>query len=189
VADGSERHIESPELILMAGYPGVGKSAIAVELAGALRYPLFDIDDIRTEVDRGSGIDDWEHRGWLAYDILKRAVARQTQIGVSVIVDTCLTHQWLRDFMFGLGERHGATIHIVHCHCSDAVAIERNRKRLAENPEEYAGRDVANFRRMKGLFQPIDAIASISLDTERPVLANVAGILRHLDATRRDGGS
>lgn len=170
-------------LILMAGYPGVGKSAIAAELAKTLKIPLIDIDDIRSEVDRRSGIDDWETRGRLAYDILKGLVSRQVTLGVSVIADTPLTHQWLRDFMFGITNNCGAKVHVVHCLCPDAVAIERNRTRHAEDPRKYAYRDVENFHRIRGLFEPIEHIARICVDTEEPVADNVSRILQYLNLT------
>jgi predicted kinase len=173
-----------PNLILMAGYPGVGKSAISVELAAALGYPLLDVDDILTEVDALSGIKDWELKGRISYCILKTQVARQIQLGVSVVVDTPMTHQWLRDFMFKLADTHNAMVHIIYCHCSDGIAIERNRSRLAQDPDRYTGRDTDNFHRIKGLFQPVDHIASIRVDTERPVTNSIASILEYMEPFR-----
>jgi predicted kinase len=169
-----------PNLILMAGYPGVGKSVIAVKLAKALGYPLLDNDDILAEVDALSGIEGRELKGRLAYNILKALVVQQIQLGVSVVVDTPLTHQWLRDFMFALAERHGAKAYVVYCHCPDHVAIERNRLRLVREPVRYSDRDSDNFHRIKGLFRPIAPIASISVDTEEPIDTNVARILEYL---------
>jgi predicted kinase len=183
---GSPRPRQPVDLILMAGYPGVGKSTIAVELATALRYPLFDIDDILTEVETISGVDDWRRRGRLAYNILKRLVAKQTQRGVPAIVDTPLSHQWLRDFMFSLKVTSNATVHVIYCSCSDAVAIQRNHDRLAAAPNRYAGRDAENFDRIKGLFQPIAPIASITVDTEQPVAESVLKILSYLSTSQKD---
>jgi len=178
-----------PNLILMAGYPGVGKSAIAVELAEALGYPLLDKDEILAEIDALSGIEDWELRGRLAYNILKALVARQIGLGASVVVDTPLTHQWLRDFMFTLADTHNAAVHVVYCQCPDAVAIERNRARTGQDPVRYADRDAGNFHRIKGLFQPIASIASISVDTEAPVATNVMRILEHLESGQSNQGA
>lgn len=171
-------------LILMAGYPGVGKSAISVQLAAALGYPLFDVDDILAGVDTLSGINDLELRGRISYCILKAQVARQIQLGVSVVVDTPLTHQWLRDFMFKLADTHDAVVHVIYCHCADGIAIERNNSRLAQDPDRYAGRGTENFHRIKGLFQPVDHIANICVDTERPVENSVASILKYMEPFR-----
>jgi predicted kinase len=182
------RHDSRPvDLILMAGYPGVGKSAIALELAIALRYSLLDIDDILTEVDASWDTNDWEKRGRLAYNILKKLVTKQMELGASTIVDTPITHQWLRDFMFSLGDRCNASIHVIHCRCHHALAIKRNECRLAADPERSNGRDVDNFYRVKKLYQPIESIASINIDTARPVGANVAAVLKFLDTARKTG--
>jgi predicted kinase len=73
-------------LLLMKGHPATGKSTLAQGLARRLRWPLIDKDDVKDHtlvLPNGNT---------LAYTILWQIVARQLDLGLSVIADSPLSY-------------------------------------------------------------------------------------------------
>lgn len=129
----ADEQLAPPVVVAMKGHPGSGKSTAARAIAAALRCPLLDKDDVRDctlalETVAASGA-----LNELSYAVLWRVAERQVQLGLSVVIDSPLSH---RAHLDALTRLPGAVVVIVECHPGDK---EEWRRRL-----EKRGAAVAN---------------------------------------------
>ncbi len=172
---------EISKMIIICGYPGVGKSTIAQPLAKRLKYALLDIDDLKEMVDPSIVPDD-DDRGRIAYSIFKNLVRKQVSLGNSVIIDVPFTYTWLRESMVLVAKEYNARMIIVYCWCRDEITLKRIWERFQSNPEKYGNRDETAFYRIKRNFVPIDAIVNLKVNTEDEPDRNVEKIEAYLNS-------
>ncbi len=168
------------KMIIICGYPGVGKTTIADKLAMKLGYILLNVDDIWDFISL-SIVSENNDRGKIAYTVLQNLIMRQISLGNSVIVDVPFTHNWLREALFSIAKEYHAEIHIIYCYCSDDIAIKRNLERIQLDPKRFSERDVANFYRIKQNYVSIDGIVNIKINTEDEPIKNVKKIIEYLE--------
>lgn len=142
-----------PALVLMAGFPGVGKSTVALELARRTQMVVLDKDDILTSILRVREGSSPELCSFLAYEILLDLVAKQLSCGQKVIVDSCLTYQWLRDRLMAIAIDNSAEPVVAYLECPPRMAEARilDRQNVIGFSEN---RTVAEHRRIKGIYEP-----------------------------------
>ncbi|WP_414752481.1 AAA family ATPase [Anabaena sp. CCY 9910] len=172
-------NIQNQFVVMMAGLPGVGKSLIARELAQILKIPLIDKDDILDEIKHISVLDRSE-QGRLAYDILFQILKRQLSLELSVIVDTCLTFDWLRKNLLEHASKYKAIPVIVLCECPSEVARDRIANRIRDDKDTYAERTWEEHERIKKMFAPLNEWTHLKLDTCLDPSENAMKIAEHL---------
>lgn len=114
-------------LIVMKGYAGCGKSALARALSRQLSWPLIDKDDVKDLLDGRA-----QAAGPLAYDIMFNLARRQLLQGLNVICDSPLTGSISYEKAQTIARETHASLAIVECTCSDeALWKERINARKA----------------------------------------------------------
>jgi len=116
--------VQQKRLIVTAGLPGSGKSAVAEGLGRALRAPVVSVDPIEAAMWR-SGIAK-ATTGIAAYVIAEAVAEENLKLGASVIVDAVNPVEIARAAWVRLAARQGALLTFVECRCSDP-AVHRQR--------------------------------------------------------------
>lgn len=175
--------------VVVSGLPGSGKTTLAGQLAGRLRLPLLDKDDVLTALLEtvGAADPDQRHRLSRASDRVVRAVAERTAGAVLVsfwrrerLSTTSGTPvQWLRDLP-------DARVVEVACDCPAALAAQRFQSRQ-RHPDHFdapkrTAELVTEFERLAaegplaiGPVVPVDTSGLVDVDA---VAASVTTALR-----------
>lgn len=172
MAELKEQKHRVPTLIVLAGLPGVGKSSIARELAGAIGGIWLRIDSIEQAI-RDSGVvpgslDDAGYRA-------AHAVARDNlRLGRDVISDSVnpwmLTRNGWRDI--GLGA--GAHVLEVEITCGD---MQEHRRRIESRASEVSGLTLPDWQAVIGRdYHPWDR-DHLAVDTAG---RGIAACVRHI---------
>ncbi|KAB2055929.1 hypothetical protein E1A91_A11G070600v1 [Gossypium mustelinum] len=116
-----EEITKKPLIIAMKGHPGTGKSTLAHALASALKFPLVDKDDIRDSTFPLHQQPQGSHTllNHLSYEAIWRVASTQLHLGISVIIDSPLSHRTHLDRLISLAASAGARLLIVECRPSD----------------------------------------------------------------------
>ena len=117
--------MDAPMLIIVSGLPGTGKSAVADAIGAALRSPVLSVDPIESAILR-SGIGRDQPTDLAAYLVAEALADACLAIGLSPIVDAVSGVEPARAMWRTLVARHGTTIRVIECICSDE-AIHRAR--------------------------------------------------------------
>jgi predicted kinase len=127
-----------PRLIVMAGLPGTGKSTLAQRLGRRLSAPVFSVDPIEAAILR-AGIKQSFEAGLAAYLVVEALADAQLALGLDAIVDAVNAEEPGKEMWRGLAIKHGLTLNIIECRCSDEPLhrerLSRRRRGLESLPE------------------------------------------------------
>lgn len=126
-----------PALIVFAGLPGVGKSAVAGAVARSLGLPILSVDPIEEGMAE-AGIPSSATRGLAAYLVAARSARHVLELGQGVIVEAANAEDEGRAVWRDLGARAGVAPTWVHVICSDPAV---HRARLEGRAPGYPGVD------------------------------------------------
>jgi tRNA uridine 5-carbamoylmethylation protein Kti12 len=169
------KNLEIQILIIMAGLPGSGKSTLAKELSKLLKFALIDLDHLKD-----TSVNDPHKQGWLAYDIFFKLIECQLSNGINLIVDTCLTYDWIQEKIFSYAKCYKSLPIILLCQCSDDTARQRVQKRLEKG--ERLACTVEKYERLQRVFHLNDGLPDLILDTSLPVLVNANKVIVFLES-------
>jgi len=153
-------------LVIMAGLPGTGKTAISTELARLLDGARIDKDVVRAALFPPSDIEYSDEQDDLCIDAMLGAAAFlfQKKPDHFVFLDgRTFTRRYQRDHVVSFADRHGWPWVMIECVCSDETA----RRRLRE-PHVAANRDFALYQRLKKNWEPIEHPRTV-IDTDDPL--------------------
>lgn len=122
-------------MIVFAGLPGVGKSAVADGVARALGLPILSVDPIEEGMAE-AGIPPSFTRGVAAYRVAARSARHVLELGQGVIVEAANAERDGRAVWHGLGALTGVDPKWVHVTCSDPAL---HRARLEGRTPAYPG--------------------------------------------------
>lgn len=170
--------VRVPELVVMAGLPGSGKSTIGQIVAGRVKAALISVDPIEAAILR-AGIDDDQPTGLAAY-LVAEAMAEQTlQSGYSVVVDAVNAVEPARLQWRELAQRCDVALHVIETVCMDE---ELHRERLDKRAGTVAAYAVEQSTEEYAEWKGVSAsIPRVTLDTARPLGANVEAALAFLE--------
>ena len=116
-------HEPDPVLIILGGLPGVGKTAIARELAGQIRAVHLRIDSIEQALrDSGGVTGPMEDAG---YHVAYKGAEAHLRGGQSVVADCVNPLQVTRDAWRDIARRCGAVALEVEIRCLDQAEHKR----------------------------------------------------------------
>lgn len=117
-----------PCLILVNGYPGVGKTTLSRRLASDLALPLFEKDVIKEMLydGLGGGEPAWVRKlGAVSYDLLYHLMERELSVGRSILIEGVFSDQLDRDRFQDLLDGYPLTVVQVVCKTPVEIAYER----------------------------------------------------------------
>jgi predicted kinase len=128
----------------MSGLPGVGKSAIARELALRCSLSYVELDPLEAALFR-QGISG-DQLGWAGYEMITTRAANNLAIGNSVLLDAVTWTTTIRQRWSGLAAEQGAQFRPIEVICSDdrvhRERLEQRRRRGVEGFPETSWADV-----------------------------------------------
>ncbi|HEX7258169.1 MAG TPA: ATP-binding protein, partial [Nitrososphaeraceae archaeon] len=114
-------------IILICGYPGVGKTTLANELAPLINAVVLSTDKIRKELIVNPTYSDGEIR--LVYDILILFANYLHNSGINCILDATFNEQKSRDDIKKRLNLSNDQFKIVECICPEELIISRIQNR------------------------------------------------------------
>ena len=155
-------------LLVLAGLPATGKSALATELGRRLNAPVVNKDDIRAALF-GDRVDCSDAQNDLAMQAGYRAAVLMLTgaQGSTVIIDgRTYSRRSQLDEVRALARDHGLRLWVVLCRCREKTAAAR----LAADRDRHpaANRDLALYRRLAASADPIEADLVLDTDTLSP---------------------
>jgi predicted kinase len=178
-----------PSLVIMAGYSGSGKTAIAYELARRLPAVVLSSDDVRRHLAR-SGCWNTQDGSLYApagraavYDVMRRMAARYLEGSSHVILDATFLSPGERVAAAELARHCGAEFWIVECATDDMLVRTRLASRFPGAQASDA--DLAIYEKQQRTSEPISMPenaantpgAHIVVDTANGVSACARNIL------------
>jgi predicted kinase len=125
-------------LVVMAGLPAAGKSAMAERLATALGCAVLSVDPVEAALWR-AGIGRDQPTGLAAYLVAEVLAAEQLALGHDVIVDAVNAVEPAREQWRELTRRTGSGLAFIEVRCSDEgehrQRLERRQRGIDGFPE------------------------------------------------------
>jgi predicted kinase len=119
-----------PTLVMLAGLPGTGKSALATALARRLGWPVIDKDLLNTVLLEAALTQ--EQAGALAYELaLTLSHALMVQQGQSLVLDTAGRQPFIVERARKIAQEAGGQLKVVRCSAPFAVRQARLQARKA----------------------------------------------------------
>ena len=122
-------------LIVMAGLPGSGKSALAEDLGLALSCAVLGVDQVEAAMWR-AGISPSEPTREAAYDAVAALAAEQLRLGHDVVIDAVNGPEEARAHWRELAARQPAELRFIEVQCGDEQV---HRARLARRQRAIEG--------------------------------------------------
>ena len=105
-------------LVVMAGLPGAGKSAVAEDLGVALGCAVLSVDPVEAAMWR-AGVSRDQPTGLAAYVVVDVLAAEQLALGHDVIIDAANAVEPAREQWRQLARRTGEVLRFIEVRCSD----------------------------------------------------------------------
>jgi hypothetical protein len=179
-----------PQLFVMMGAAGTGKSTVADALAAELGLEVLRTDVIRHELaGRREPDGDYKHGIYsdsftrLTYQTLLDRTRELLAQSVSVVLDGTFRDPTWRGQAIELARRCGATIHFVECHCPASLARSRIAQRIdrgGSQSDAWPGlHDLQRSEAQARADEPLPLIALDTSETPRSSVDMLIGRLRH----------
>ncbi len=172
----------APVLIVLAGLPGAGKSAVADDLGRALGCAVLAVDPAEAAMWR-AGVRPPQPTHMAAYEIAETLAAEQVALGRDVIIDAVNGPEEAREQWRQLAGRLAVPLLFVEVVCSDDAV---HRDRLAHRHRQIAGYPEPTWEAVlqrRAAFPPWTD-DRLTVDTVRSREANVRLVLGLLDRQR-----
>lgn len=148
----------SPQLIVLSGLPGTGKSSIAKLLSREIGAPVMSTDATRIRLGY-QGRYAAEEKS-VIYDAFFDAVAKAAEQEPVIILDGSFSTSACRAEALSLGRKLGRPVRFFHIYAD----MERIRERL-KTTRENSEADLRVYETMKKAFVPYSRVDAVNLDT------------------------
>ncbi len=154
-----------PLLILMAGLPGTGKSALARRLAPALPAALIDKDAVRAALFPPEEIEYSRRQDDLCFEVMLSAAGFLLDKGRSVILDgRTFARRYQVERAAAFARAGGYQLRLIECVCAEDVVRRRLEADARSGAHPARNRSYAMYQQLKSAAEPI-ALPHLSLDT------------------------
>jgi len=129
----------SPELIIVGGFAGTGKTAISKRLSAELGIPRLGSDTLGRTIKNSIEIQNGKVDAyWIAYEVLFRLCEEFIQSGVSTILDLTMGWEFQWQHVDSIMRQYPQTLFLpIILRCPHEKCIERVRQRYEANPAYY----------------------------------------------------
>lgn len=160
-------------IILICGYPGVGKTTLANELGPLINAVILSTDKIRKDLIDKPNYSEEEKK--LIYNILLLIAKYLHNSGINCILDATFNNQKaIEDIKKGLNLTDDQ-FKIVECICPEELIISRIQNRKMG----YSDADVSIYRMIKENYEPIQE-KHIIVDTSQSLKKIVAEVANRI---------
>ena len=160
-------------IILICGYPGVGKTTLANELGHFINAVILSTDKIRKELIDKPNYSEEEKK--LIYNILLLIAKYLHNAGINCILDATFNNQKaIEDIKKGLNLTDDQ-FKIVECVCPEELIISRIQNRKMG----YSDADISIYRMIKENYEPIQE-KHIIVDTSQSLKKIVAEVANRI---------
>lgn len=160
-------------IILICGYPGVGKTSLANELGPLINAVILSTDKIRKELIDKPNYREEEKK--LIYNILLLIAKYLHNNGINCILDATFNNQKaIEDIKKGLNLTDDQ-FKIIECICPEELVISRIQKRK----RGYSDADVSIYRMVKENYEPLKE-KHITVDTSQSLKKIVAEVANRI---------
>ncbi len=160
-------------IILICGYPGVGKTTLANEIGPLINAVILSTDKIRKELIDKPNYSEEEKK--IIYNILLLIAKYLHNSGINCILDATFNNQKaIEDIKKGLNLTDDQ-FKIVECICPEELIISRIQNRKMG----YSDADVSIYRMIKENYEPIQE-KHIIVDTSQSLKKIVAEVANRI---------
>ncbi len=160
-------------IILICGYPGVGKTSLANELGPLINAVILSTDKIRKELIDKPNYREEEKK--LIYNILLLIAKYLHNNGINCILDATFNNQKaIEDIKKGLNLTDDQ-FKIIECICPEELVISRIQKRKSG----YSDADESIYRMIKENYEPLKE-KHITVDTSQSLKKIVAEVANRI---------
>jgi aminoglycoside phosphotransferase family enzyme/predicted kinase len=176
-----------PKLIMVMGFPGVGKTYLAERLAEHISAYHLCSDIIRKEITNtpieehrfdgyGNGIYKREVSGQTFEELYRRTDNYLSQ-SKTCIIDATFSWAKARDEVHHIAEKNRAEFYIINCTCPEKTVLKRMKKREKEFSLSDATPEI--YYRIKDTFEQVKNKKNyIKIDTSKHLKNNLRRIAR-----------
>jgi predicted kinase len=174
--------MNTPQLIVMSGLPGSGKSVLAERLAERLKLPIFSVDPIESAIVQ-AGIEKSFETGVAAYLVAEALAGEQLKLGNSVIIDAVNAEEEGKDVWRGLARKHDLDLIILLVSVSDR---DLHRQRIESRVRDLHGFSEVTWSQVEARESVFTAWKepTLQLDSARDVELNVEEAVQYIRAHR-----
>jgi adenylylsulfate kinase len=169
-------------LIVMAGLPGTGKSAIARRLAQELPAILLDKDAVRAALFPPSEIEYSTPQDDLCVEIMLQVagyiLSRDHQKHV-ILDGRTHSRRYQVETVRRFARAQGVASILIECICSDDTVRRRLEEDVAEGRHPAANRNYEMYRAVKARAEPIVG-PRLVIDTERELVSVIEDCLKYI---------
>ncbi|WP_411084140.1 AAA family ATPase [Streptomyces sp. cmx-18-6] len=155
-------------LIVMAGLPGAGKSAVAEALGRALPAAVVSVDPVEAAMWR-AGVARDQPTGLAAYLVAEAVADGVLALGHRVVVDAVNAVEAARGQWRALAERRGVPVAFIEVVCSDVREHRRRLEGRVRGIEGFEEPTWESVERLRATFEPwtdhrlvLDSVADLA---------------------------
>jgi predicted kinase len=169
-------------LVLMAGLPGCGKSALARGLAAALPGVVLDKDRVRAALFPPERVEYSTVQDDFCQGLMEQTAAYllRARPDEAVIFDgRTFSQRYQRARLAELARELGVALRVILCVCDEEVARARLERDATQGTHPARNRDFGLYLAVRARFEPLEG-PHLRLDTAAPLEECVARALAYL---------
>ena len=170
-------------LIVMAGLPGTGKSAVARGLAQALPAVILDKDSVRAALFPPDLIEYATHQDDFCMNVMLQVaeyILRKEPTRAVILDGRTFSRRYQLDAVAELATNLGQRLAIIECVCSDATARQRLEQDVAQGLHVADNRYFALYLAIKARFELIER-PKLVINTEQNLSECVTTSMAYLE--------
>ena len=160
-------------IILICGYPGVGKTRVAHKLAPLINAVVLSTDKIRKEfIDKPSYGEEEKRKIYKIFILIAKYLHNAN---VNCILDATFYNQRSREDVKTRLNLRNDQYKIIGCICSEELFISR----LKDRKNDYSDADISIYHKIRKIYEPIKE-KYITVDTSHSLTKTIAEVVNRL---------
>ena len=160
-------------IILICGYPGVGKTTLAHELAPFINAVVLSTDKIRKEFIDTPNYGEEEKR--TVYKIFILIAKYLHKAGIHCILDATFYNQKSREDVKTKLNLRNDEYKIIECICPEELVISR----LTDRRNDYSDADISIYQKIRKIYDPIKE-KHITVNTSQSLKKTIPEVVNRL---------